>query len=298
MLKFIDITKKYNNKEILLNANICLNKGEIVGLIGENGCGKTTTLQLLLGYISPESGTVEYNDIDIALITDKLFGFSPDTPPLYLNLTVDEYLSFIYDIKKCTLPKNDHLSDLKISFSLSEVSNNQIKTLSKGFKQRIGIVSAIIGFPPILIFDEPTSGLDPKQVHQFYSFLKNIKKDHIIILSSHIISDLKSVCDNIYIIKNKQIENINSNKRNSNLNFNFSITTSLKNINISPNIEKLDGVVKVKTKEKDNTTLYTIHCNKNIKKHIISEFLTNEIDILEIFDNTSDISDLFSMEER
>lgn len=163
---------------------------------------------MLTGYISSTSGKALINGIDILddpIEAKKNIGYLPEIPPLYLDMTVKDYLNFIYDLKKCKLPRKAHLEDVCSLVMIKDVYNRIIRNLSKGYKQRVGLAQALIGNPPILILDEPTVGLDPKQIIEIRTLIKKLGKKHTVILSSHILSEIQAVCDRVIIINHGQI---------------------------------------------------------------------------------------------
>ncbi|MBO6053107.1 MAG: ATP-binding cassette domain-containing protein, partial [Clostridia bacterium] len=181
---------------------------EIVGFLGPNGAGKSTTMNILTGYLSSTSGEAKVGGIDILENPDeakKLIGFLPEQPPLYVDMTVREYLNFVYDIKACKLNREKHLEEVRKVTKIEDVKNRLIRNLSKGYRQRVGIAQALVGNPPVIIFDEPTVGLDPKQIIEIRNLIRSLGKNHTVILSTHILSEVQSVCDRIVIINEGKI---------------------------------------------------------------------------------------------
>ncbi|MBO4429331.1 MAG: ABC transporter ATP-binding protein, partial [Clostridia bacterium] len=167
MIKIEHLTKKYGERYAINDVSFTVEKGEIVGFLGPNGAGKTTTMSILTGYLSSTSGRAEVDGMDILehpMAVKKKIGYLPEVPPLYLDMTVKEYLEFIYDLKKCTLGKKEHIGEIAKVVKLDDVMGRMIKNLSKGYRQRVGIAGALVGDPEVMIFDEPTNGLDPKQI--------------------------------------------------------------------------------------------------------------------------------------
>lgn len=203
MIEVKHLTKKYGDKLAVNDISFKVEKGEILGFLGPNGAGKSTTMNMLTGYISSSSGQVLINGADILEEPKKAksnIGYLPEIPPLYLDMTVDAYLSFMFDLKKCKLPRKAHLKDVCDLCKISDVRHRIIKNLSKGYKQRVGLAQALINNPPVLILDEPTVGLDPNQIIEIRSLIKKLGKRHTVILSSHILPEIQAVCDRIIII--------------------------------------------------------------------------------------------------
>lgn len=203
MIEVKNLTKHYGQKKAVNDLSFTVNDGEILGFLGPNGAGKSTTMNILTGYISSTEGQALINGIDILeepTRAKKEIGYLPELPPLYLDMTVREYLNFIYDLKKCKLPRKAHLEDICALVKITDVYDRIIKNLSKGYKQRVGMAQALVGNPPILILDEPTVGLDPMQIIEIRTLIKKLGKKHTVILSSHILSEIQATCDRIIII--------------------------------------------------------------------------------------------------
>ncbi len=218
MIKIDHLVKNYGKNCAVDDISFEIGRGEIVGFLGQNGAGKSTTMNILTGYLSSTFGSVVVDGIDVLddpKEAKKKIGYLPEQPPLYLDMTVEEYLSFSYDLKGCKLNKVKHLEEICEVTKISEVYHRVIKNLSKGYRQRVGIAQALVGNPPIIIFDEPTVGLDPKQVIEVRNLIRTLGRDHTVILSTHILSEVQAVCDRIIIINKGKIvadektENIN-----------------------------------------------------------------------------------------
>lgn len=205
MIEVKGLCKSYGDKKAVKSISFCVNKGEILGLLGPNGAGKSTTMNMITGYISMSEGSVTVNGIDVQenpLEAKKMIGYLPEQPPLYQEMTIYEYLSFVYDLKKVKLniPKSEHIEDVMKTVSISEVKNRKIKNLSKGYKQRVGFAQALIGKSEVLVLDEPTVGLDPNQIMEIRDVIRSLKKEHTIIFSTHILSEVCAVCDRVIVI--------------------------------------------------------------------------------------------------
>ncbi len=208
MIEINNLVKNYGTKFAVDDISFKVGKGEIVGFLGPNGAGKSTTMNILTGYLSSTSGEAKVGGIDILENPNeakKLIGFLPEQPPLYFDMTVNEYLNFVYEIKGCKLNRERHLAEIRQVTKIEDVKNRLIKNLSKGYKQRVGIAQALVGNPPVIIFDEPTVGLDPKQIIEIRNLIRNLGQSHTVILSTHILSEVQSVCDRIIIINEGKI---------------------------------------------------------------------------------------------
>lgn len=203
MIEVKNLVKHYGDKKAVNDISFTINEGEIVGFLGPNGAGKSTTMNMLTGYISSTSGSIKVNGADIMeepIKAKSFIGYLPEIPPLYVDMTVKEYLNFVYDLKKCKIPRKKHIEEVCSLVKITDVAERVIKHLSKGYKQRVGIAQALINNPPVLILDEPTVGLDPKQIIEIRSLVKRLGEKHTVILSSHILSEVQAVCDRIIII--------------------------------------------------------------------------------------------------
>ena len=208
MIEVQNLTKQYGAKKAVDSLTFTVNDGEILGFLGPNGAGKSTTMNMLTGYISSTSGKALINGVDILddpINAKKNIGYLPEIPPLYLDMTVKDYLNFVYGLKKCKIPRKAHLEDVCGLVKITDVYERIIRNLSKGYKQRVGLAQALIGNPPILILDEPTVGLDPKQIIEIRTLIKKLGKKHTVILSSHILPEIQAVCDRVIIINKGKI---------------------------------------------------------------------------------------------
>ena len=208
MIEVKNLTKRYGNHCAVNNISFQVGEGEILGFLGPNGAGKSTTMNILTGYLSATDGSVVINGHDILDEPNEAkanIGYLPEQPPLYQDMTVREYLDFMYDLKKCALPRARHIAEICKVMKIEHVYGRLIKNLSKGYKQRVGMAQALIGNPPVLILDEPTVGLDPNQIIEIRSLIKTLGKHHTVILSSHILPEIEAVCDRIVVIHNGKI---------------------------------------------------------------------------------------------
>ena len=208
MIEVKNLSKSYGDKKAVDNISFKANDGEILGFLGPNGAGKSTTMNILTGYLSSTSGEAYISGKDILenpIAAKRDIGYLPDQPPLYLDMTVREYLYFVYELKGCRLPRNTHLKEICELVKIDNVFDRIIKNLSKGYKQRVGLAQALVGNPGVLILDEPTVGLDPKQIIEIRTLIKKLGKNHTVILSSHILSEVQAVCDRIVVINQGKI---------------------------------------------------------------------------------------------
>lgn len=208
MLEVQGLVKRYGKITALDGVSFSAEDGEVVGLLGPNGAGKSTAMNIITGYISSDDGTVKVDGADIMSEPEKvkkMIGYLPEIPPLYVDMTVSEYMNFVYDLKGCTLKRKEHLEEIAKVTKTREVQGRLIANLSKGYRQRVGIASALVGDPKVLIFDEPTVGLDPGQIIETRSLIRRLGRRHTVILSTHILSEVQAVCDRIVIIDHGKI---------------------------------------------------------------------------------------------
>ena len=209
MIEIQHLTKRYGSKLAVDDAVFTIRKGEILGFLGRNGAGKSTTMNIITGYISATSGTVRLDGYDILenpREVKRRIGYLPEQPPLYMDMTVNEYLKFVCSIKDVRRTSvSSHLNDITELVGLEDVRKRLIRNLSKGYRQRVGMAQALIGNPEVVILDEPTVGLDPRQIIEIRRLIRQLGTDHTIVLSSHILHEVADVCDRIVIINQGKI---------------------------------------------------------------------------------------------
>jgi len=209
MISINNLTKKYGDYVAIDNLSFKVEKGEIIGLLGPNGAGKSTTMKIITGFMPPTSGTVTINGenvFDNPLSVKQNIGYLPENPPLYLDMRVEEYLIFVAKLKKLSKDKiNQNLEFVLSSCGLTEVKSQVITTLSKGYKQRVGIAQAIIHQPEVIILDEPTVGLDPAQIVEIRKLILSLAGNHTVILSTHILPEVIMTCSKIVMINKGKV---------------------------------------------------------------------------------------------
>ena len=262
MITVNHLTKRYGSHLAVDDISFTVQDGEIVGFLGPNGAGKSTTMNMLTGYISSSSGEALINDINILdnpIQAKREIGYLPELPPLYQEMTVMGYLRFVYDLKKCKLPRKAHLTEICNLCKISDVQDRIIKNLSKGYRQRVGLAQALVGNPPILILDEPTVGLDPKQMMEIRNLIKRLGKRHTVILSSHILSEIQAVCDRVVIInKGKVAANDTTENLSKSISSSHRITVRLdgKKEDVLQALRQLPGVVSVQADVERETGIW------------------------------------------
>ena len=294
LLEMKDITKRFPGVKALDHVNLQVEEGEIHALVGENGAGKSTTMNIMTGYISATSGEVKIGGYDILeqpLQAKKLIGYLPEIPPLYEDMTVEEYLNFICDLKgiRKKTEKESSINEVTEAVKISDMKKRLIKNLSKGYKQRVGLAQALIGNPPLLILDEPTVGLDPNQIIEIRSLIKSLGEKHTIILSSHILSEVSQICNRVIIINKGKIiaidtpENLENKVVQNNAIYVTVEDTENKMENIKQKINSITDIELVSENE-DKTKKYIIKGEKDVdlRKAIFETFAKEGITIFEM----------------
>lgn len=209
MIEVKDLVKRYSKNTAVDHLNFHVQKGQIYGFLGPNGAGKSTTMNMMTGYLAPTEGQILINGYDVAeepMEARKCIGYLPEIPPLYPDMTVPEYLRFAAELKQ--LPKNERSTEIERVMDetrIKDMENRLIRHLSKGYKQRVGLAQALLGDPEVLILDEPMVGLDPKQIIEIRELIRRLGQKHTVILSSHILSEISSICDHVLIISNGKL---------------------------------------------------------------------------------------------
>lgn len=255
MIEVKNLVKSYGNHLAVDDLSFTVERGQILGFLGPNGAGKSTTMNIITGYIAATSGSVIIDGYDVfedPIEAKKRIGYLPEIPPLYPDMSVIEYLEFIAEIKSVNKKERvKMIQDIMKMTKVEDVSNRLIKHLSKGYKQRVGLAGAIVGYPDVLILDEPTVGLDPKQIIEIRDLIKRLSKNHTIILSSHILSEVSAVCDKVMIInKGKLIvsdspENLSSHLEGANK---VHLLVKGTKDKVAKALSKIEGIVKVEYK--------------------------------------------------
>lgn len=198
------LVKRYGTHTAVDDLSLQMEPGKIYGFLGPNGAGKSTTMNIMTGYLAATAGEVKINGLDVLMQPEeakKCVGYLPELPPLYVDMTVKEYLDFAAELKKIEKGKRAaQVKEVMEMTGISDVSHRLIRNLSKGYRQRVGLAQAILGYPEIIILDEPTVGLDPKQIIEIRSLIKKLGENHTVILSSHILTEISAVCDHVFII--------------------------------------------------------------------------------------------------
>lgn len=304
MIKVTNVTKKYGSFYAVRNISFTIEDGQIIGLLGKNGAGKTTTMNMLTGFIEATKGKIEIDGFDIEKKPKNakaLIGYMPEGVPLYSDLTVKEFIAYMADLKLVSKTiKKDEIERVMKETGLKSVENKLTRNLSRGYKQRVSLAGALVGNPKILILDEPTVGLDPEQVVEIRELIKSLKKDHTVILSSHILSEISQICEKVIIMDKGEIIAIDTpenleNKLNSKQEISIIVDDPENNIEkIKDTIKDIENITLEKENE-DNTKEYKIILSNNvdIRKDISLECLKNNVVIIELKRGQNSLEDAF-----
>lgn len=304
MIEVKNLTKKYGSFTALDNVSFKIEEGEIIGLLGPNGAGKSTTMNIITGYIEPTEGEVIINGINMLKKPQKAkreIGYMPEGVPLYSDLTAKEFVTYMAGIKKVDKKiRKEKVAKIMEETGLTEVQNKLTKNLSRGYKQRVSMAGALVGEPKILILDEPTVGLDPKQITEIRSLIKKLGKDHTVILSSHILSEVSQICDKVIIINKGKLvaidtpNNLEDKVANDNSVY---VTVEDTENKIQEMKEKIEGIQNIEliTENEDGTKQYLITGKGDIdlRKAIFGEFAKENITIFEMKKPDTTLEDAF-----
>lgn len=304
MIEISNLVKKYGDHVAVDNLSLTIEPGKIYGLLGPNGAGKSTTMNILTGYIGATSGTVKINGYDILEQPEeakKCVGYLPELPPLYMDMTVAEYLKFVAELKKIDKKKRKEMINEAMEMTgVSDVSERLIKNLSKGYRQRVGFAQAVLGYPQIIILDEPTVGLDPKQIIEIRELIKKLGENHTVILSSHILTEISAVCDHVFIISKGKLVASDATENLINLmstEQNIDIIAKCDEAVARQVIENVSDVKEVKFEqpEEDDTVKFVVRAQKgcDIREGLFKAFCDRNITLLEMHSAVKSLEDVF-----
>jgi ABC-2 type transport system ATP-binding protein len=238
-----NLTRRLGRREVIRNVSLQLRRGEVLGLLGQNGAGKSTTMQLLSGVLIPDAGQIEICGIDLARNPKQAkacIGYLPENPPLYRDMRVDDFLGYVAKLHRVPRSRmKEALAIAKNRCGLQETGNKIIGTLSKGYQQRVGIAQAIIHQPDIVIMDEPTVGLDPAQIRDIRNLIRELGNAHSVILSTHLLGEVENICDRVEIMQRGQLIYGDTSVRMQSLGHQAGFVVTLK---APPDIKALYGV--------------------------------------------------------
>ena len=303
MIEVKNLVKKYGNHTAVDHLNFTIEEGHVYGFLGPNGAGKSTTMNIMTGYLGATEGEVLINGHDILKEPEeakKQIGYLPELPPLYMEMTVREYLEFVAELKGIAKNKREEsINEVEKMVKIWEVENRLIRNLSKGYRQRVGLAQAVLGFPEIIILDEPSVGLDPKQIIEIRELIRQLAKKHTVILSSHILAEVREVCDYILIISKGKLvasdtpENLERNLGDSDL---IEIETKASPDEVRRILETVDGIRSISTKYLENgITWAQIQEKKNtdIREKVFQAFAQNHQTLLKLNPLQVSLEDVF-----
>ena len=303
MIEVKNLVKKYGNHTAVDHLNFTIEEGHVYGFLGPNGAGKSTTMNIMTGYLGATEGEVLINGHDILKEPEeakKQIGYLPELPPLYMEMTVREYLEFVAELKGIAKNKREEsINEVEKMVKIWEVENRLIRNLSKGYRQRVGLAQAVLGFPKIIILDEPSVGLDPKQIIEIRELIRQLAKKHTVILSSHILAEVREVCDYILIISKGKLvasdtpENLERNLGDSDL---IEIETKASPDEVRRILETVDGIRSISTKHLENgITWAQIQEKKNtdIREKVFQVFAQNHQPLLKLNPLQVSLEDVF-----
>lgn len=304
MIEVSNLVKKYGDHTAVDHLSFQIEKGKIYGFLGPNGAGKSTTMNMITGYIASTEGKVMIDGHDILEEPEaakKCIGYLPEMPPLYFDMTVLEYMKFAADLKK--IPRNQkdkQIKEVMDMVKITDMKDRLIKNLSKGYRQRVGIAQAVLGYPEVIILDEPTVGLDPKQINEIRDLIKGLKQKHTVILSSHILSEVSAVCDYVLIISHGKLvasdtpENLGKLAAGSN---NLNLLVKGQKDTIRAALEAVEGVKEVTVKKSPEEGVYAITVgteeNMDVREKVFYSMVNAGCPILEMQSRKVSLEEIF-----
>lgn len=304
MIEVNNLVKKYGDHLAVDHLSFHVEKGQIYGFLGPNGAGKSTTMNIMTGYIASTEGEVIINGHNILEEPEKAkksIGYLPEQPPLYFDMTVKEYLKFAAELKKIPRDRREtQIDDVMKMVGITSMQERLIKNLSKGYRQRVGLAQAILGYPEIIILDEPTVGLDPKQIIEIRELIRELAKNHTIILSSHILSEVSEVCDYILIINNGKLvasdttDNLEKMTMGSNT-LELAVKGEKERLkNILDQMEEIREIEWVKSENPDVVSLkITTDENTDIREKIFYKMAEKHMPIMDMHSTRISLEDIF-----
>ena len=304
MIEVKNVTKKYGNFVAVDNISFTVKDGEVVGFLGPNGAGKSTTMNMITGFIEPTDGTIIVNGFDVqkkGINAKKQIGYMPEGVPLYTELTVKEFVTYMAELKRVKKKeRKEKVQKALTETGLKDVEKKLIRNLSRGYKQRVSLAGALVGDPEVIILDEPTVGLDPKQITEIRKLIKDLGKNHTVILSSHILSEVSQICERVIIINKGKLIAIDTPE-------NLEKKTDEKNVILLTVEDSKDNMLKLKKDipemldcklikdNDDGTKQYMIESNANVdlRKQLFDILPKKEITIFELKKAEKSLEDAF-----
>jgi ABC-2 type transport system ATP-binding protein len=303
MVEIKHLTKYYGQKAAVKDISFTIGDNEILGFLGPNGAGKSTTLNIMCGVIPSTSGTVTINGYNIEtdpVKAKRCIGFLPEIPPVYTDMKVGEYLMFVAGLRGVPASqRRSHVERVMRRLNIEDVSKRLIGNLSKGYRQRVGFAQALIGDPKVIVLDEPTVGLDPSQLIEVRNIIIDLKRDHSVILSSHILSEISAVCDRVVIISHGEIQAIDT---IANLESSAGANTVLKlkvqgsSREVARTAKNVEGVLNVSNITFVKTGIYTYDvelASPDVRNSLLSALLINKLNVIEVAEERKSLEQIF-----
>ena len=304
MIEINNLVTQYGDHVAVDNLSLKVEPGKIYGFLGPNGAGKSTTMNIITGYLGATSGEVKINGFDIFTQPEeakKCVGYLPEIPPLYIDMTVVEYLDFVAELKKLDKKnRKKYVKEAMDTTGITEVSGRMIRNLSKGYKQRVGLAQAILGYPEVIILDEPTVGLDPMQIIEIRNLIKKLGENHTVILSSHILTEISAVCDHVFIIsKGRLVASDSTEMLLSEMSGEQEISLTIKGDAeaVSNSVKDIEDVTNVNICEasEEGTSLLIVTAKKksDVREHVFEKVISCKAVILEMKTVSKSLEDVF-----
>ena len=300
MIEINHLVKKYGNHVAVDDLSLEVEPGKIYGFLGPNAAGKSTTMNMITGYLGATSGEVKINGHDIFKEPEeakKCIGYLPEIPPLYVDMTVLEYLNFAAELKKLDKKKRkEYVTSAMETTGVTEVKDRLIRNLSKGYRQRVGFAQAVLGYPEIIILDEPTVGLDPKQIIEIRELIKKLGENHTVILSSHILTEISAVCDHVFIIsKGKLVASDATENLLSLMSGAQEVMLLLKQgaEEAAEQLLEIENVERVQVTEENTRLIVYAKQGADVREEIFSTMAEHKIPVLEMHTVTKSLEDVF-----
>ena len=298
MIEARNLTKRYGNREAISNVSFSVKKGEVVGFLGPNGAGKTTTMKILTGCMAPQEGSVLLDRVDVLdepIKAKRKLGYLPESPPVYGDMYVEDYLKYVAQLKLCSKKEIPELvkSALK-KVGLEDVKRRLIQNLSKGFRQRVGLAQALVSNPDILILDEPTVGLDPKQVKEIRDTLLQLRGEHTIILSTHILSEVQASCDRVIVINHGKIiieDSLKGLSQKMKQQREITLVVQKTSEALRSQLKEVKGVLGVKADK--NSYKISVEQDMSINEKLAQKALSSSAGLLELKEKSFNLEDIF-----
>ena len=299
MIEVKNLVKKYGNHTAVDHLNFTIEEGHVYGFLGPNGAGKSTTMNIMTGYLGATEGEVLINGHDILKEPEeakKQIGYLPELPPLYMEMTVREYLEFVAELKGIAKNKREEsINEVEKMVKIWEVENRLIRNLSKGYRQRVGLAQAVLGFPKIIILDEPSVGLDPKQIIEIRELIRHLGEKHTVILSSHILPEISAVCDHVFIISKGKLVASDSTENLVNLMSGaqeIELTVRTGAGEAAGYLQGEENIARVEQADHDKIRIYAKK-GADVREEVFRQMAEHNIPVLEMKTVTKSLEDVF-----